>query len=494
MTTSDLQQERWVRWGHKRKPNKVVLKLYSFFDLIGDFVPMYRTLFTWIGRTAMATWKRIGQSIMILVNLLLMAGIIYLSVHHSYKLCVRVGYYGIDAWVAVGVFETLFVYCSQVIQNAYKNGKKQGVMPWLGFLAGFAFVVTSNYTGMADTKLAKTIGVSMPCLLLIMKGVLAYQFRQSRKEAPIKKKVGWLNRLAFWRGKEVEMDIEMNKQDTHTQEGNHSHNIVSHTTLSQHTLTANQSAHTHTETTNVSQLTHTNKSVRASLTEENVSQSSQDVLTVSQQKVDHYLSQTDEAHTNSGKEKASQEEMAHSKESLSRAGLDVEEISQTEDSHNEVRDQNLSQTATVSQEGILTTEEETSSHNDSHTQTQSHNSHTKISHTQTEAHTSQKDSHTHAEAHTQNSSHKKSHTLTQKKSHNESSQDENETKLLTNLEEIKKKALKYAEKKGEFPSIRVLAKEAPCSPWLARRAKNELEPKAKKGTTGRKTPLQSRSI
>ncbi|TCW41601.1 hypothetical protein EDC32_1011267 [Laceyella sacchari] len=212
MTTADLQQERWVRWGHKRKPNKVVLKLYSFFDLIGDFVPMYRTLFTWIGRTAMATWKRIGQSIMILVNLLLMAGIIYLSVHHSYKLCVRVGYYGIDAWVAVGVFELLFVYCSQVIQSAYKNGKKQGVMPWLGFLAGFAFVVTSNYTGMADTKLAKAIGVSMPCLLLVMKGVLAYQFkkedRRAKKEDRRGKKVPWWDRLCFWREKDVTSSSE----------------------------------------------------------------------------------------------------------------------------------------------------------------------------------------------------------------------------------------------------------------------------------------------
>jgi hypothetical protein len=473
MTTVDLQQEpRWVRWGHKRKPNKVVLKLYSFFDLIGDFVPMYRTLFTWIGRTAMATWKRIGQSIMILVNLLLMAGIIYLSVHHSYKLCVRVGYYGIDAWVAVGVFETLFVYCSQVIQSAFKSGKKQGFMPWLGFLAGFAFVVTSNYTGMADTKLAKTIGVSMPCLLLIMKGVLAYQFRQSRKEAPIKKKkVGWLNRLAFLRGKEVDMDIEMNKQDTHT-------------------LTANHvSPHTHTETKNASQLTHTNESVRDPLTEENVSQSSQDVLTVSQQKGDHDFSQMDETHTDLGKEKVSQEEKSHGEEPLSRAGLDIEEFSQAGDSHNENRDQNLSQTATVSQEGVLTTKEETTSHNDSHTQ--SHITHTTDSHTQTESHTSQENSHTQKETHTsQKKSHKKveSHTqksVSQKKSHNESSQDETPKELLTDLDEIKKVALRmFAENGGEYPSIRVLAKEAPCSPWLARRAKNELDPKEKKATTG----------
>jgi hypothetical protein len=211
MSTVDVQ-ERWVRWGHKRKPNEIVLKLYSGFDWFGDFIPMFRVFFHWIGRTAMATWERLGQSIMILVNLALMGGIIYLSVHHSYRLCVWVGYSGIDAWVAVGVFETIFVYCSQVIQNSFKRGKKQGVMPWIGFLAGFAFVVTSNYMGMADHRLAKIIGISLPCLLLIMKGVLAYQFRQARKEVQTKnenlikkKKTRWWHRLFFWRKKDNEV-------------------------------------------------------------------------------------------------------------------------------------------------------------------------------------------------------------------------------------------------------------------------------------------------
>lgn len=207
MSTVNFQQEpRWIRWGHKRKPNVVVLKIYDLFDILGDFKPMFRVFFQWIGRTAMATWEWLGRSIMILVNLVLMCGIIYLSVHHSYQLCVWVGYSGIDAWVAVGVFETIFVYCSQVIQNSFKRGKKQGVMPWIGFLAGFAFVVTSNYMGMADYRLAKIIGISLPCLLLIMKGVLAYQFRQARKEVqtkkenPIKKKkTHWWDRLLFWR-------------------------------------------------------------------------------------------------------------------------------------------------------------------------------------------------------------------------------------------------------------------------------------------------------
>lgn len=491
----DAHQPSWVRRGHNRQPNRVVCGLYEFFDLIGDFGPMFASFFRWIGRTAMRIWDFLIRTSMIIINIGLLVGIIYLSVGHSYDLLIFAGFSGIAAWVAVAVWEAVFVYCSIVIQNAYRHGKKSSKAAWIGFLMGFAFVEVSNYMGMSENIIGKAIGIATPVLLLVMKKVLAYQFR---KDVPKKKKfwlVSVLVSFFTWIGQlfhvvkkrkeiiqEVDMDIEMNKQDTHTQEGNHSHNIVSHTTLSQHTAN-HVSPHTHTETKNASQLTHTNESVRRSLTEENVSQSSQDVLTVSQQKGDHDFSQMDETHTDLGKEKVSQEEKAHSEEPLSRAGLGVGEFSQTGDSHNENRDQNLSQTATVSQEGILTTEEETSSHNDSHTQ--SHNSHTTDSHTQTESHTSQKGSHTHAESHTQKSSHKKIHTLTQKESHT-SSQDENEKELLTDLEEIKKKALKYAENNGEYPSIRVLAKEAPCSEWNARKALNELNPqqKKKKAKTG----------
>jgi hypothetical protein len=202
MSTVDVQ-ERWVRWGHKRKPNKAVLKLYSIFDTLGDFKPMFLVFFRWIGRNAMAIWEFLGSSAMILVNLGMMAGIIYLSVNHSHEMLIYAGFSGIGAWVAVAVFETSFVYCSQVIQNSFKKGKKQSFWAWTGFLIGFAFVVVSNYMGMAENRIGKTIGVSMPCLLLVMKGVLAYQFK---KEDQIKKKkTRWWHRLFFWRKKDNEV-------------------------------------------------------------------------------------------------------------------------------------------------------------------------------------------------------------------------------------------------------------------------------------------------
>ncbi|MFC7443507.1 hypothetical protein [Laceyella putida] len=214
MTTVNSYQEipSWVRRGHDRQPNRVVCGLYELFDLIEDFGPMFASFFRWIGRTAMGTWDFLVNTSMITVNIAMLAGIIYLSVGHSYRLCLYAGFSGIGAWVAVGVWEAAFIYCSQVIQNSFKKGKKQSVWAWTGFLMGFAFVVVSNYMGMAENRIGKTIGVSTPFLLLVMKGVLAYQFK---KEEKTKERVGWFSRLFFWR-KKLDMDtkLDTSKRDT----------------------------------------------------------------------------------------------------------------------------------------------------------------------------------------------------------------------------------------------------------------------------------------
>jgi hypothetical protein len=195
----------WVRRGHTRQPNKLVCGLYELFDLIEDFGPMFAAFFKWIGRTAMGTWDFLVNTSMITVNIAMLAGIIYLSVGHSYRLCLYAGFSGIGAWVAVGVWEAAFIYCSQVIQSAFKKEKKQSVWAWTGFLMGFAFVVVSNYMGMAENRIGKTIGVSTPFLLLVMKGVLAYQFKKEEKP---KKRVSWFSRLFFWR-KKLDMDTKL---------------------------------------------------------------------------------------------------------------------------------------------------------------------------------------------------------------------------------------------------------------------------------------------
>ncbi|WP_124728848.1 hypothetical protein [Staphylospora marina] len=118
-----------------------------------------------------------------------MAAIIYVSVGHSYNMLVFAGMSGTAALVFVGVWETVFIYCSILIDLDHYRGEKSGQAPWIGFLMGFAFVVVSNYMGMANNLIGKTIGISTPILLLVMKRVLAYQFRKEEKKS---------NRLWEW--------------------------------------------------------------------------------------------------------------------------------------------------------------------------------------------------------------------------------------------------------------------------------------------------------
>jgi hypothetical protein len=194
MTTTSINNQEsvpvpnWVRRGHTRKPNKVVCALYLLFDLIADFGPMFASFFRWIGRTAVGTWTVLADFMMRVVNLGILVGIIYVSTGHSYSLLVDSGMNGIAAWVFVGVWESVFVSCSMVIEKAYRQGRKSSIAAWIGFMMGFVFVEFSNYMGMANNPIAKAIGLSTPLLLLVMKRVLAYQFR---KDIP-KKKNFWL--------------------------------------------------------------------------------------------------------------------------------------------------------------------------------------------------------------------------------------------------------------------------------------------------------------
>jgi hypothetical protein len=183
----------WVRRGHTRKPNGLVRFLYWIFDWLGDFGPMFRTLGRGIGATAKGTWGFLVRAVLITINILLMAGIIYVSVGHSYNMLVLAGMSGTAAIVFVGVWETVFIYCSILIDLDHYRGKKSGPAPWIGFLMGFAFVIVSNYMGMANNIIGKTIGISTPILLLVMKKVLQYQFQ--KKDKSIEKNKSWLSKL-----------------------------------------------------------------------------------------------------------------------------------------------------------------------------------------------------------------------------------------------------------------------------------------------------------
>ncbi|MBH8609375.1 hypothetical protein [Thermoactinomyces sp. CICC 10521] len=179
----------WVRRGHTRKPNFVVRFLYWLFDWFGDFGPMLRSFGRGIGKTARGTWGFLVRAVLITINILLMAGIIYVSAGHSYEMLIYGGMSGTAALVFVAVWETAFIYCSILIDLDHYKGKKSGWAPWVTFLMGFAFVVISNYLGMADNIIGRAIGISTPILLLMMKKVLAYQF-QAKKE-----KTSWFSIL-----------------------------------------------------------------------------------------------------------------------------------------------------------------------------------------------------------------------------------------------------------------------------------------------------------
>lgn len=53
---------------------------------------------------------------------------------------------------------------------------------------GFIFVEISNYMGMADNIIGKSIGISTPILLLVSKGIMAHQFKSRKNEQAVTQK------------------------------------------------------------------------------------------------------------------------------------------------------------------------------------------------------------------------------------------------------------------------------------------------------------------
>jgi hypothetical protein len=169
MESSYQEVPSWIRRGHTRKPNVIVQLLYILFDKCGDFVPMFRSLFTFIGRFSL-----------VVVNLVILVGTIVLSAAHSLELLRYAGFhYGLE-WVAMVVWELVFIFSSIILSNDFKRGNwRSGWAPWAGFGLGFAFVEVSNILGMADNWIGLSIGISTPILLLVSKGLLAHQFKRT---------------------------------------------------------------------------------------------------------------------------------------------------------------------------------------------------------------------------------------------------------------------------------------------------------------------------
>lgn len=165
-----MNKETWERRGHVRKPNFIVLSLYWIFDMILDFVPMFSTLFKFLGRSSL-----------VLVNLVILVGIIVMSSAHSLELLRYAGAKGGLEWVGLIIWEAIFIFSSILLDKDFKNGNWKSVSwPWIGFILGFAFVEISNVMGMAKNWIGIAIGISTPVMLLVSKGLLAHQFKTEK--------------------------------------------------------------------------------------------------------------------------------------------------------------------------------------------------------------------------------------------------------------------------------------------------------------------------
>lgn len=158
---------------YKRRPNPIVRGLYIVFEFFGDFVPMFDALFSFLGRT-----------VLILVNLIILASAIIISAAHSLELMRYAGMRGGLEWVGMVAFELTFIFSSHLLDKDFRRRNwKSGWATWTGFLMGVVFVGFSNYMGMAHNKVGRTIGLAIPALLIVSKGLLMHQARQRAEAA-----------------------------------------------------------------------------------------------------------------------------------------------------------------------------------------------------------------------------------------------------------------------------------------------------------------------
>lgn len=137
-----------------------------------------------IGMAVDALFSFLWRSALIVANLILLGGTITISAAHSLELMRYAGMSGGLEWVGMIVFELLFIFSSILLDKDFqrKDWKsdywKTGWAPWTGFLMGLIFVGFSNYMGMAHNWVGRTIGLAMPVMLLVSKGLLMHQAKQ----------------------------------------------------------------------------------------------------------------------------------------------------------------------------------------------------------------------------------------------------------------------------------------------------------------------------
>lgn len=168
---------------HRRIPNPVVRGLYKIGYFFADFGPLFINLFNVVYLNLRRLFAFfVGLLIEISTVIVLLATITF-SIFHSIELLQRAGATGGQEYVGVAIFEVVFISSTALMTKALMDRRWPDWFSITGFIAGIIFVEASNISGMADNWTGWIIGGSIPIMLVISEGVLAYRaLGESAKE------------------------------------------------------------------------------------------------------------------------------------------------------------------------------------------------------------------------------------------------------------------------------------------------------------------------
>lgn len=181
----------WLRRGHERKPNFIVRSIYWCADWLGDF----KHLINAVRRGAGHVGSFFGFSTLLMITILITIFIALTSAIHSFDLLKWIGFKDWTAYPILFVVEAIFLIGSIQMDLAMKHGAPlfsrytKWKLPLLpsppvcGFAVGLTFVLFSNVMSLSNNIGGKVFGVATPALLIIAKGMLAWQYSFKSKIA-----------------------------------------------------------------------------------------------------------------------------------------------------------------------------------------------------------------------------------------------------------------------------------------------------------------------
>lgn len=164
----------WERRGHTRKPNAIVRGIYGCLDWIGDF-----------GYLTKSMKQGTGHFLIVTVSTLITLSILIASTIHSIELLERAGLHSGLQYIMLLPFEVLFLASSSALNKAISQKNYFPLWPWAGFIVSLVFIWRSNVIGLADNIDGQVLAWLTPFLLLISKGLLAWNIK-NRKAEPTK--------------------------------------------------------------------------------------------------------------------------------------------------------------------------------------------------------------------------------------------------------------------------------------------------------------------